>query len=221
MLFGQAAAPPAPVSPLQPARTSPSLGLPAPPPRRSPRLIKTVNSDGRIIATPAKPPSPTAPAGHTHLSQFAPPPFSPLLPVVPSRVAPAPRVAMRVPRVDLRRSARIGAQSPHPPDFLPQEDKANEIPAGPAYNTRSRKSNLRSVTQETMLACAEVSHLNLSPKSLASRRFPLEMLNAVLDEDTGELMEYRALMKNPKYSKLYGQSYAKELGRLAQGIPGK
>ena len=77
------------------------------------------------------------------------------------------------------------------------------------------------MTQETMLACAEVSHLNLSPKNLASRRFPLEMLNAVLDEDTGELMEYRALMKNPKYSKLYGQSYAKELGRLAQGIPGK
>ena len=77
------------------------------------------------------------------------------------------------------------------------------------------------MTQETMLTCAEVSHLNLSPKNLASRRFPLEMLNAVLDEDTGELMEYRALMKNPKYSKLYGQSYAKKLGRLAQGIPEK
>ena len=72
-----------------------------------------------------------------------------------------------------------------------------------------------------MLACAEVSQLNLSPKSLASRKFPLEMLNAVLDEDTGELVEYRALTKNPKYSKLYGQLYAKELGRLAQGIPGK
>ena len=72
-----------------------------------------------------------------------------------------------------------------------------------------------------MLACAEVSNLNLSPKSLASRHFPLKMLNAVLDEDTGELMEYCALMKKPKYRKLYGQLYAKELGRLAQGIRGK
>ena len=62
-----------------------------------------------------------------------------------------------------------------------------------------------------MLACAKVSNLNLSPKSLASRRFPLKMINAVLDEDTGELMEYRALMKNPKYRKLYGHSYAKSL----------
>ena len=111
---------------------------------------------------------------------------------------------MPTPRVDLRWSAIIAAQSPKPPYFLPQEDEANEAPTGPAYNTRSRSSNFRSVTQETMLACAEVSHINLSPKSLASRRFPLKMLNAVLDEDTGELMEYHALMKNLKYSKLYG-----------------
>ena len=33
-------------------------------------------------------------------------------------------------------------------------------------------------------------------------------------------MEYRALMRKPKYRTLYAQSYAKELGRLAQGISG-
>jgi len=63
--------------------------------------------------------------------------------------------------------------------------------------------------------------LNVSPRNLASRRFPFEMINAVLDKDTGELMEYRHLMKNPKYRQLYGKSYAKELGRLAQGMPGQ
>ena len=128
---------------------------------------------------------------------------------------------MRAPRVDLRRSARIAAKSPQPPEFLPQVDESTEAPSGPAYNTRSRTTNFRSVTQETMLACAEVYQLKLSPQSLASRKFPLEMLNAVLDEDTGELMEYRALMKKPKYSKLYEESYAKELSQLTQGIPGK
>jgi len=45
-MFGQASAPTAPFSPLQPAQPSPLLGLPAPPPRRSPRLITTVTSDG-------------------------------------------------------------------------------------------------------------------------------------------------------------------------------
>jgi hypothetical protein len=33
-------------------------------------------------------------------------------------------------------------------------------------------------------------------------------------------MEMRHLLKNPKYSELWGKSYTKELGRLAQGIPG-
>ena len=46
------------------------------------------------------------------------------------------------------------------------------------------------------------------------------MLNAVLNEEMGELMEYRQVMKCPKYQKLYAKSYSKELGWLAQGIPG-
>ena len=34
------------------------------------------------------------------------------------------------------------------------------------------------------------------------------MLNAVVDNETGELMEYRNQMKKTKYLKLYGNSYA-------------
>ena len=45
------------------------------------------------------------------------------------------------------------------------------------------------------------------------------MLSAVIDEETGELMEYRKLMKNPKYRPLYLNSYAKEIGQLVQFIP--
>jgi hypothetical protein len=48
----------------------------------------------------------------------------------------------------------------------------------------------------------------------------MEMLNAVLNMTTGELMEMRHLLINPKYKDLWGKSYTKELGRLAQGIPG-
>ena len=47
------------------------------------------------------------------------------------------------------------------------------------------------------------------------------MINAVLNEESGKLMEYRHIMENPKYCQLYAKSYSKELGRLAQGIPGK
>ena len=48
----------------------------------------------------------------------------------------------------------------------------------------------------------------------------MEILNAVLDEDTGKLMEYRHLMKIPNYCQLYGTSYRKQLGRIAQGMSG-
>ena len=33
-------------------------------------------------------------------------------------------------------------------------------------------------------------------------------------------MEYRQVMKCPRYQKLYAKSYSKELGRIAQGITG-
>ncbi len=46
------------------------------------------------------------------------------------------------------------------------------------------------------------------------------MLNAVLDMDTGKLMEMKHLLVNPKYKEVWGKLYTTELGRLAQRIPG-
>ena len=63
--------------------------------------------------------------------------------------------------------------------------------------------------------------MKFSPKQLPSRGFHIEMINAVINEEGGELMEYRHIMKNPKYRQLYETSYSKELGRLAQGMPGQ
>ena len=89
----------------------------------------------------------------------------------------------------------------------------------PAQNTRAK----RSITDEVMLACLEVSK-NISAKSAASRKFPSAFLDelaaAVLDPTTGELLEYRHLLKSPAHKKLWGGAYGKEVGRLAQGLPG-
>eukprot|EP00956_Cyclotella_meneghiniana_P043249 scaffold260206_cov139-Cyclotella_meneghiniana.AAC.1 len=55
-------------------------------------------------------------------------------------------------------------------------------------------------------------------------KFPMQMLceiaGAVLDAKTGELMEYRHLLKNPEYCDVWSKAGAKEIGRLAQGLPG-
>ncbi len=46
------------------------------------------------------------------------------------------------------------------------------------------------------------------------------MLNAVLNNNTSKLIEIRHLLCNPKYTKLWGKLYTKELGQLAQGVSG-
>ena len=82
-------------------------------------------------------------------------------------------------------------------------------PHRPAQTTQSKNHNFWSVAQEAMLTCATINQFQLSPRSIASRRFPVGMLNAVLNEETGELMEYRQVRKCPKYRKLYAKSYSK------------
>jgi hypothetical protein len=104
----------------------------------------------------------------------------------------------------------------------------------PAQNTRSKtagdwptgkgRCKVRTIKQELVLACIEtymeVMQKPVQASSLAQRKFPRKILNAVLNKDTGELMEMRELLHNLKYSNLWGKSYTKELRHLAQGIPG-
>ena len=47
-----------------------------------------------------------------------------------------------------------------------------------------------------------------------------ELAAAVLDTQTGELLEYRHLIKSPVHQEIWGKGFTKEIGRLAQGIPG-
>ena len=60
-----------------------------------------------------------------------------------------------------------------------------------------------------MFLYVDIAQLPLSPRRLDQRRFPPEMLNEVLDAETGKFMKYRHLINIPKYHQLYGQSYGK------------
>ena len=72
-----------------------------------------------------------------------------------------------------------------------------------------------------MLSCCDIRQTSLSARALTTRSFPKEVLAAVLNEETGELMEYCHLVGNPKYRKTWKNSYGDEVGRLAQGMPGR
>jgi len=65
-----------------------------------------------------------------------------------------------------------------------------------------------------------ITSCSLTPVNASRCSFPVEILNAVLDKYTGELLEMRHLLVNPKYKDGWGKSYTTELGHLAQGLPG-
>ena len=128
------------------------------------------------------------------------------------------------------------------PNYISQDDDEDQ-PRG--YNTRSRTT---SIMQEAMLSCIDITKpsyivsqdlgiLNyqektrvlperqeLSAQQMMSRSFPMtwlcEMANSVMGEN-GELLEYRHLIANPMTRATWTHSYGNELGRLAQGMPGR
>jgi hypothetical protein len=78
----------------------------------------------------------------------------------------------------------------------------------PANNTRSQ-TQVCTITQEAILACistySNITNLRLTAANAACQKFPLEMLNAVLNMDNGKLMEMKHLLVNPKYKEVWGK----------------
>ncbi len=77
-----------------------------------------------------------------------------------------------------------------------------------------------------MLACINITkpRFKISAAKLATQKFPLiwfcKMATSVLGKQ-GELLEYCHLIANPKTRAKWTHSYGKELGQLAQGMPGR
>jgi hypothetical protein len=73
------------------------------------------------------------------------------------------------------------------------------------------------------MACINNSKL-ITPRQTSSRKFPLAVLcnmaNTVLGQN-GELLEYRNLIANQTARATWTHSYGNEIGRLAQGMPGR
>eukprot|EP00804_Cyclotella_cryptica_P019412 CCRYP_006613-RA/>CCRYP_006613-RA protein AED:0.27 eAED:0.27 QI:0/-1/0/1/-1/1/1/0/573 len=116
----------------------------------------------------------------------------------------------------------VPRSSPQPPRVSPQQTRTplprvSTPPTSPAYNTCSRACT---ITQETILHLLHSTPTPLTPQRAATRQFPHDILSAILDTDTGELLKYRHLIKNPKYCTIWKNAYGTELGCLAQGIPG-
>ena len=74
-------------------------------------------------------------------------------------------------------------------------------------------------------------YLRVQPVLAAQRKYPAKLMNLwctprpeehtaipVLDNDTGESLEYSHILRHPKYKDVWNSSYSNEFGRLFQGV---
>ncbi len=121
-------------------------------------------------------------------------------------------------------AANEGNLHPERGTTSPQSSQAQSTCSKTVVAQPNRTTEVSTIEQELALACIEtyieVTQTPLQPAQLAQQKFPIVMLNAVLNNETRKLMEMCHLLRNPKYTKLWGMSYTKELGQLAQGVSG-
>ena len=120
---------------------------------------------------------------------FRPPSAAAAPPRVPTTAAPITYFGSDLPKATPprvqppQRSPRLAEQAAK---FAVTDEILREKAAtqkyGPAQRTRSRTC---SIAQEAMLDCAKVMQLPMYPQKLAQRKYPSEMINAVLNQVTG------------------------------------
>ena len=117
----------------------------------------------------------------------------------------------------------VVASRPNPlPEWMSNytTQSKNQATNPPAQNTRS-EANIVTIMDKVMLSCVQMNPtIKIDPKQAASQKYLMELLcemeRAVVDAETGDLLEYRHLLCHPKYQKFWGKSFGKEIGRLAQ-----
>ena len=85
-------------------------------------------------------------------------------------------------------------------------------------NTRYQ-CKVQTITQEYLFHLMDMSFLPqqqfFTNKQASSRNYPLQFLcdfaYLVIDDETGDLLEYRCLLKHPKYKDVWSQSFGKEI----------
>ena len=86
----------------------------------------------------------------------------------------------------------------------------------PAENTR-QQHQVCTLTQDYLFHMMEIPGYQapFTPAQAASRKYPLQFLcdfaYAVLDDDTGDLLEYPHLIKHPKYKDTWSQSFVNKI----------
>ena len=123
------------------------------------------------------------------------------------------------PPLEIEEYSQIDIGSPRGTPTHNSDDNCNSD--RPADNTRYQRT-VRTITQDYLYHLMDTPFLPkqlFTAKQASSRKYPLQLVcdfaYSVLDDETGDLLEYRHLLKHPKYKDVWSQSFGKEIRRLA------
>ena len=160
-----------------------------------------------------------------------------LQPPVPANTLQDRARRAAVERTRARRTAQCNTPTIHLPHAPPALSTRSRVAAAKATTpalspnpTRPKRvSNLRQPT----ISSAKKQHQALSAvmqspskhkaflKQLKTFELQLEGAMAVLNRDTGKLLNYRQLLRTPKFAQVWSKSSANKFGRLADGVGGR
>ena len=135
---------------------------------------------------------------------------------------PPPRVQFEEPNKERLQPTRLIVASPQvkpmpiikEPKYIAKDDSI-------AARIKARRANSPATRQTKVISAAEES---IAERLLRRKRQIancIEQAYPVLDPETGQLLEYRQLLRHPKFKDTWNLSAANEFGRLAQGIKGR
>ena len=160
----------------------------------------------------------------------------------PPRVPPTTAYTPVAPRATVKRRRRSNPPPVVPPtaparNTRSQTTAAATMAAPPALNTRSARAKATAATPVTPSRADQARRAHVQRIAAAnnkskrnSRRLALRVARlenevhqalAVLDKQSGKMLNYRQLLRHPDYKKPWRISSANEFGRLANGMGGR
>ncbi|KAL7483042.1 hypothetical protein ACHAW6_008693 [Cyclotella cf. meneghiniana] len=136
--------------------------------------------------------------------------------------APEPRVSFSEPEFDGGGEGVIEEDEPRLVVASPRKQVVSP-PVAPKSILKSPKYVVESDSIASRVKARRTAPVIPTEGSIAERvaQRRREAANSVLDQETGQLLEYRQLLRHPKHKEIWTRSAADEFGRLAQGIGGR
>ena len=125
----------------------------------------------------------------------------------PASPSPLPPLEVTYPAID------VGTLRGTP---VISQDDDDSIYSTPSANTRFQRQ-IRTLTQDYLYHMMDTPCITkpFTNRQAAARRYPVAFIrdfaSAVLDEETGNLLEYRHLLKHPKYKDIWSKSFGTKI----------